>query len=98
MPFRDDPPTYWDELYEVDFDWLYRENLKSRPPSTPALTHDTAADDIVSYTDRQLIRRPRAGAYKIGTLAKTYSPNYQRRRQLLQNNASCALGGVRKPG
>ena len=56
-PFRDDSPTYWDELYEADFgsDWFYGENLKSRPPSTPVLTHDAAADTIVPYTDRQLI-------------------------------------------
>jgi hypothetical protein len=44
-------------LYEADFgsDWLYGENLKSRPPSTPLLTHDAAADTIVPHTDRQLI-------------------------------------------
>ena len=34
--FRDDPLAYWGEVYEEDdfgSDWLYGENLKSRPPS-----------------------------------------------------------------
>ena len=54
---RDDLPTFWGEQYEADFgsDWLYGENLKSRPPSTPLLTPDAAADTIVPYTDRQLM-------------------------------------------
>ena len=53
--FRDDEPTYWDELYEADFgsDWLYGETLRSRPSSTPLLTHDAAADTTVPHTDRQ---------------------------------------------
>ena len=60
-------PTHWGELlYEVDFgsDWLYGENLKTRPPSsTPLLIDAAAAATTVPYTDRQLMRRPRAGTY-----------------------------------
>jgi hypothetical protein len=72
-PFRDDPPTFWGELYEADFgsDWLYGENRKSRPPSTPLLADAAAAATIVPYTDRQLMGRPRAGTCHIGGGAST---------------------------